>query len=85
MHPRFRPTTRRALAASAGHADCPLRCMTAAIALASIGLLVGLIGSLWLRRGELEINGETGSMLLGLVFCFISVVLILVAAGKLWA
>lgn len=59
--------------------------MTAAIALASIGLLVGLVGSLWLRRGELEINGETGSMLLGLVFCFISVVLILVAAGKLWA
>lgn len=59
--------------------------MTAAIALASIGLLAGLIGSLWLRRGELEINGESGSMLLGLVFCFIAVVLILVAAGKLWA
>jgi hypothetical protein len=59
--------------------------MSAAIALASIGLLVGLIGSLWLRRGELEVNGESGSMLLGLVFCFIAVVLILVAAGKLWA
>lgn len=59
--------------------------MPEAIALASVGLLVGLIGSLWLRRGELEINGESGSMLLGLVFCFIAVMLILVAAGKLWA
>jgi uncharacterized protein YybS (DUF2232 family) len=59
--------------------------MTEAIALASVGLLVGLVGSLWLRRGEIELNGETGSMLIGLVFCFIAVVLILVAAGKLWA
>jgi len=59
--------------------------MTEAIALASVALLVGLVGSLWLRRGELELSGETGSMLIGLVFCFIAVVLILVAAGKLWA
>lgn len=59
--------------------------MTAVIALVSVGLLVGLIGSLWLRRGDVEINGESGSMLLGVVFCFIAVVLILVAAGKLGA
>lgn len=59
--------------------------MTALIALLSVALLAGLLGSLWLRRGELEINGESGSMLLGVVFCFISVVLILVAAGKLWS
>lgn len=59
--------------------------MTAVIALVSVGLLVGLIGSLWLRRGDIEINGESGSMLLGVVFCFIAVVLILVAAGKLGA
>jgi hypothetical protein len=59
--------------------------MTAAIALAAVSLLLGLLGSVWLRRSELESNGETGSMLLGLVFCFVSVVLILVAAGSLWA
>jgi hypothetical protein len=57
--------------------------MTAVIALLSVGLLVGLVGSLWLRRGDIEGNGESGSMLLGVVFCFIAVVLILVAAGKL--
>ena len=59
--------------------------MTALIALIAIALLAGLVGSLWLRRGELEINGESGSMLIGVVFCFVAVVLILVAAGKLWA
>lgn len=59
--------------------------MTGVIALVSVGLLVGLIGSLWLRRGDIEISGESGSMLLGVVFCFVAVVLILVAAGKLGA
>lgn len=59
--------------------------MTAVIALASVALLAGLIGSLWLRRGEIEMNGDTGSMLLGVIFCFIAVVFILVAAGGLLA
>ena len=55
--------------------------MEAVIALIAVSLLAGLAGSAWLRRGELEFNGESGAMLLGLVFCFISVILILVAAA----
>jgi len=70
---------------SHGHTDCPEPDMSAVIALIAVALLAGLLGSLWLRRGDLEGNGESGSMLLGVVFCFIAVMLILVAAGKLWS
>jgi hypothetical protein len=59
--------------------------MSAVIALIAVALLAGLLGSLWLRRGDIEGNGESGSMLLGVIFCFIAVMLILVAAGRLWA
>ena len=59
--------------------------MSAVIALIAVALLAGLLGSVWLRRGDIEGNGESGSMLLGVIFCFIAVMLILVAAGKLWA
>ena len=59
--------------------------MSAVVALIAVALLAGLLGSLWLRRGDLEGNGESGTMLLGVAFCFIAVMLILVAAGRLWA
>lgn len=52
----------------------------------AIALLLALGGWLWMRRGELEGNGESGALLLGLVLCFISVVLILVVlAGNFWS
>jgi hypothetical protein len=59
--------------------------MSAVVALIAVALLAGLLGSVWLRRGDIEGNGESGSMLLGVIFCFIAVMLILVAAGKLWS
>jgi len=62
----------------------PVR-MKTAIALIAVALLGALVGSMWIRRGELEVNGESGTMLLGLAVCFVCVVVILVAvAGKLW-
>lgn len=57
--------------------------MTAVIALAAIALMVVFLGSVWLRRDELEVTGESRSMMFGVVFCVVSVVLILLAAGTL--
>lgn len=57
--------------------------MTAVIALAAIALMVVFLGSVWLRRDELEVTGESRSMMVGLVFCVVSVVAILLVAGTL--
>jgi hypothetical protein len=57
--------------------------MTAVIALAAIALMGVFLGSVWLRRDELEVTGESRSMVVGLVFCVVSVVLILLAAATL--
>jgi hypothetical protein len=57
--------------------------MTAVIALAAIALMGVFLGSVWLRRDELEVTGESRSMMVGLVFCVVSVVLILLAAATL--
>lgn len=51
-----------------------------AIAFVALGLLGVLLSSVWLRREELEFNGESRTMALGLVVCLISVLLILFAA-----
>jgi hypothetical protein len=37
----------------------------------------------WLRRDELEVTGESRSMMVGLVFCVLSVVFILLATATL--
>jgi hypothetical protein len=55
--------------------------MQSAVALVALTLLGALLGSVWLRRGDLAQNGESGTMLLGLVVCIASVLLILLAAG----
>jgi hypothetical protein len=52
-----------------------------AIALIALALMGVLLGSVWLRRQDLEFNGETRTMALGLVLTFVSVLLILFAAG----
>ena len=57
--------------------------MTAVIALAAIALMVVFLGSVWLRRDELEVTGESRSMMVGLVFCVLSVVFILLATATL--
>lgn len=57
--------------------------MTAVIALAAIALMVVFLGSVWLRRDELEVTGESRSMVVGLVFCVLSVVFILLATATL--
>jgi len=60
--------------------------MKAFIAVASLALLAALIASLWMRRGEWDAAGSSGATLLGVVFAFVAVVLILVAvAGGLWS
>ena len=55
--------------------------MQSAIALIALALLAALLGSAWQRRAQLEFNGEAGTMLLGLVLCFVSVLLIVLAAS----
>jgi hypothetical protein len=55
--------------------------MQSAIAIIALALLAALIGSAWRRRTELGFNGEAGTMLLGLVLCFVSVLLIVFAVG----
>jgi hypothetical protein len=55
--------------------------MQSAIALVALALLAALLGSVWLRRSELALNGEAGTMVLGLVLCFVSVLLIVLAAS----
>jgi hypothetical protein len=57
--------------------------MTAVIALAAIALMIVFLGSVWLRRDDLEVTGETRSMVVGLVFCVLSVVLILLVTATL--
>lgn len=44
-----------------------------------MGLLAALIASVWMRRGDWNGGGDTGSLLLGLVFSFVAVMLILIA------
>lgn len=51
-----------------------------AIALIALALLGALFSSVWLRRAELEFNGESKTMLPSLALCFVSVLLILFAA-----
>jgi len=51
--------------------------MDAGIALAVFGLIAALAGAWWLRRSSLE-AGDSGA-LLGLVFCFVGLMFILVA------
>lgn len=53
--------------------------MEAAIVLSAVALLAALFGSVWLRRAEWDSNGETGALLLGLVFSLIAVILIVLA------
>lgn len=58
--------------------------MEAGIALSALALLAALFGSVWMRRAEWDTNGDSGALLLGLVFSFIAVVFILIAvAGNL--
>lgn len=57
--------------------------MTAVIALAALALMGVVLGSAWRRRDELELTGEWHSMVLGLLLCFVCVMLILVATGTL--
>lgn len=52
-----------------------------AIALVALSLLAALAGSLWLRRADLEFNGELPAMLFGVAFSVICVLLIVVAAA----
>jgi hypothetical protein len=63
-----------------GHIGCRLGRMHNAIVLLALGLLAMLLGSVWLRRTELEFNGESRTMVLGLAVCLLSVLLILFAA-----
>ena len=63
------------------HSGCLCVGMHDAIALIAMGLLAVLVSSVWLRRAELEFNGEAGTMLLGLVLCLVSVLLIVLAAA----
>jgi hypothetical protein len=51
-----------------------------AIAFITLGLLGVLVGSVWLRRADLEFNGESRTMALGLALALGSVLLILLAA-----
>jgi len=50
-----------------------------AIVVLALGLLGALLGSVWLRRTELEFSGESATMLVGLAVSFLSVLLILLA------
>jgi uncharacterized membrane protein YqjE len=51
-----------------------------AIAFIALGLMALLLGSAWLRRDELDFNGESRTMMVGLVLSLVSVLLILIAA-----
>lgn len=53
--------------------------METGIAVAALGLLAALIASVWMRRSDWNGGGDTGSLLLGLVFSFVAVMLILIA------
>ena len=55
--------------------------MQHAIAFIALGLLGVLLGSVWLRRAELEYSGESATMLLGLAICLGCVLLILFATA----
>jgi hypothetical protein len=55
--------------------------MQSAFVLIALALLAVLVSSVWPRRAELEFNGESASMLLGLIFCFVCVLFILFAAA----
>ena len=52
-----------------------------ALALIALGLMAVLVSSVWLRRAELDFNGESSTMLLGLFFCLVSVLFILFVTG----
>ena len=59
----------------------PERCgMHSAIAFLALALMAALVSSVWLRRAELEFNGESRTMLIGLAVSFVSVLLIVFAA-----
>ena len=51
-----------------------------AIAFIALGLMALLLGSVWLRRDDLDFNGESRTMVVGLVLSLVSVLLILIAA-----
>jgi hypothetical protein len=51
--------------------------MKLGIALLLLMLLAVLLGSAWLRRGDLEMNGESGAMMVGLAVCVTAAVLVL--------
>jgi len=51
-----------------------------AIAFIALGLMGVLLASVWLRREELEFNGESRTMALGLAVSVVSVLLIVFAA-----
>lgn len=71
----------RALDSHDGHMGCRVRPMQHPIALIALVLLGALLGSVWLRRAELEFSGESATMLLGLAVCVGCVLLILFATG----
>jgi hypothetical protein len=64
-----------------GHMGCRVQGMHPALVLVALALLGALLGSVWLRRADLEFSGESPTMLLGLAFCLASVLLIVFAAG----
>ena len=47
--------------------------MKIGIALFALALLAVLAGSAWRRRSDLEPNGESGAMMIGLVLCVAAV------------
>jgi len=61
-----------------------LTIMEAGIGISALALLAALFGSVWIRRAEVDSAGDSGALMLGLVFAFVAVVLILIAvAGEL--
>ena len=53
----------------------------AEIVVAGLGLLAALAGLLFFRRASSDASGDSGATLLGWVFSFVAVVLLLIAAA----
>lgn len=58
-----------------------VRLMKVLVALAVVALLAVLLGSAWMRRGEWDLTGESGTMLVGLAVSLAAVLIILAALG----
>jgi hypothetical protein len=55
---------------------CRAAFMQSVIVIVALGLFAVLVSSVWLRRADLQFSGESGTMLLGLLLCLLSVALI---------